>query len=170
MPQLDVSTFSSQIFWLVVSFTTLFLIVWRIGVPKISHVLETRQKRIDDNLLRAEEFKKEAEAAIESYEASLDDARSEAQAILVEASTLLTEEHNAREAELIETLSKRISESEKNISNTVDNAIEKICDAAAGVAANAVERLTGEVLGADEIAAAVETVIKNADREPKNVP
>ena len=167
MPQLDVSTFSSQIFWLVVSFTALFLIVWRIGVPKISHILETRQKRIDDNLLRAEEFKREAEAALKIYEASLEEARSEAQAILVEASTLLAEEFNAREAELIKALSKRISESEENISNTVDNAIEKISDAAADVAANAVERLTGEAPGADEVAAAVNTVIKNADREPR---
>ena len=92
MPQLDISTFSSQIFWLIASFTALFLIVWRIGVPKISHVLETRQKRIDDNLLRAEEFKREAEAALEAYEASLDEARSEAQAILHEANASLAEE------------------------------------------------------------------------------
>ena len=131
MPQLDISTFSSQIFWLVVSFTTLFLIVWRIGVPKISHVLETRQKRIDDNLLRAEELKREAEAALESYEASLTEARSQAQAILAEANTSLAEEFKTREAELIKALSKRISESEENISRTVDNAIEKMCDAAA---------------------------------------
>ena len=167
MPQLDISTFSSQIFWLIASFTALFLIVWRIGVPKISHVLETRQKRIDDNLLRAEEFKREAEAALEAYEASLDEARSDAQAILVEANASLAEEFNAREAELIKALSKRISESEKNISNTVDNAVEKICDAAADVAANAVERLTGEAPGADDVAAAVDSVIKNADRESR---
>ena len=167
MPQLDISTFSSQIFWLIASFTALFLILWRIGVPKISHVLETRQKRIDDNLLRAEEFKREAEAALEAYEASLDEARSDAQAILVEANASLAEEFNAREAELIKALSKRISESEKNISNTVDNAVEKICDAAADVAANAVERLTGEAPGADDVAAAVDSVIKNADRESR---
>ena len=167
MPQLDISTFSSQIFWLVVSFTALFLIVWRIGVPKISDILETRQKRIDDNLLRAEEFKRDAEAALKAYEDSLEEVRSEAQAILVEANTLLAEETNAREAELIKALSKRISESEENISNTVDNAIEKISDAAADVAAKAVEQLTGETLGADEVAAAVNTVIKNANREPR---
>ena len=167
MPQLDISTFSSQIFWLVVTFTTLFLIVWRIGVPKISHVLETRQKRINDNVLRAEEFKKEAEAALETYQASLDQARSEAQAILVEANTLLAEEFNAREADLLEILSKRISESEKNISNTVDNAIEKICDTATEVAASAVERLTGETPSLDEVAAAVDTVIEDAGREPR---
>ena len=167
MPQLDISTFSSQIFWLVVTFTTLFLIVWRIGVPKISHVLETRQKRIDDNLLRAEEFKKEAETALKSYQASIEEAHSEAQAILVEANTLLAEEFNSREAEMVKDLSKRISESEKNISDTVDNAIEKIRDTATEVAASAVERLTGDSPSLDEVTAAVDTVIKNADREPK---
>ena len=58
MPQLDVTTFSSQIFWLVVSFVALFLIMLRVRVPKISDALEARQKRIDDNLARAQELKK----------------------------------------------------------------------------------------------------------------
>ncbi|MFQ5764023.1 MAG: F0F1 ATP synthase subunit B', partial [Rhodospirillales bacterium] len=61
MPQLDVNTYLPQIVWLVITFTVLFLIMWRVAVPRIADVLEARQKRIDDNLDKAAESKKEAE-------------------------------------------------------------------------------------------------------------
>lgn len=160
MPQLDVTTFSSQIFWLVVTFIALFLIMWRVSVPKIADALEARQKRIDDNLARAEELKKEAEAAMEAYEASLADARSEAQSAVLEANAKLAEESQTREAELGEALAKRIAESEANIAAAMDEAIANIRDAAAEVAVSAAERLTGEAPSADDAGASVDAAIK----------
>ena len=160
MPQLDVTTFSSQIFWLVVTFIALFLTMWRVSVPKISDALEARQKRIDDNLARAEELKKEATAALEAYEASLADARSEAQRAVLEANAKLAIEAQAREAELGEALTKRIAESEANISAAMDEAIANIRDVAAEVSLSAAERLTGEAPSADDASTAVDTAIK----------
>ena len=57
MPQLDYVMFPTQIFWLLVTFVPLFFIMWRIVCPRISNTLEARQKRIDDNLERAANFK-----------------------------------------------------------------------------------------------------------------
>ena len=160
MPQLDVTTFSSQIFWLVVTFIALFLVMWRVSVPKISDTLEIRQKRIDDNLVRAEALKKEAAVALEAYEASLTDARSEAQGTVLEANAKLAEEAQAREAELVEAMAKRIAESEANISAAMDEAISNIRDVAAEVAVSAAKRLTGETPSADAAGTAVDTAIK----------
>ena len=160
MPQLDVTTFSSQIFWLVVTFIALFLTMWRVSVPKISDALEARQKRIDDNLARAEELKKEATAALEAYEASLADARSEAERAVLEANAKLADEAQAREAELGEALTKRIAESEANIAAAMDEAIANIRDVAAEVSLSATERLTGEAPSADAASTAVDTAIK----------
>ena len=160
MPQLDVTTFSSQIFWLIVTFIALFLIMWRISVPKISDALEVRQKRIDDNLARAEILKKEAAAAIEAYEASLTDARSEAQGTVLEANAKLTEEAQAREAELGEAMAKRIAESEAKISAAMNEALSNIHDVATEVAVSAAQHLTGEAPSADAAGTAVDTAIK----------
>jgi F-type H+-transporting ATPase subunit b len=44
MPQFDVSTFSSQIFWLVVSFSFLLVIMVRYLIPRFDHALQLRQK------------------------------------------------------------------------------------------------------------------------------
>ena len=160
MPQLDVTTFSSQIFWLVITFIALLLVMWRISVPKISDALEARQKRIDDNLARAEELRKEAAAAIGAYESSLTDARLEAQRVILEANVKLTEEAQAREVELGEALSKRIAESELNISVAMNDAIANIRDVAAEVSVSAAERLTGEAPSIDCASTAVDDAIK----------
>ena len=160
MPQLDVTTFSSQIFWLVVTFIALFLTMWRVSVPKISDALEARQKRIDDNLARAEELKKEATAALEAYEASLADARSDAQRAILEANTKLAEDAQAREAELGEALAKRIAESETSILAAMDEAIVNIREVAVEVSVSAAERLTGEAPSPDAANSAVDAAIK----------
>ena len=43
MPQLDFSTYTSQVFWLIVTFSILFLLVWRVIAPKVTDALEARQ-------------------------------------------------------------------------------------------------------------------------------
>ena len=159
MPQLEITTFSSQIFWLLVTFTMLFLIIWRISVPKISDTLETRQKRIDDNLLRAEELKKDAEVAMDTYKSFLNEAHLEAQNIIIEANSRLTKESELREANLTEALASRVLESEKNIEKAMNDAVTHIRDSAIEVATSAVERLSGTKPNADDANAAVDLVI-----------
>ena len=160
MPQLDITTFSSQLFWLVVTFSALLIIMWRVAVPKISDALETRQKRMDDNLERAEEVKKEAEAAIEAYEKSLADARADAQGVIAEAAAKLADEAHAREAELAEAMKKRVAESEANITAAMDAALDNIRELATEVAVAATERLSGEAPAGDDADNAVAAAIK----------
>ena len=57
LPQLDVQTYASQIFWLVVSFIVLYFLVAKVAMPRISEVLEERQERIEDDLDKAETLK-----------------------------------------------------------------------------------------------------------------
>ena len=78
MPQLDVTTFAPQLIWLTITFTAMFFIMWKIAVPKISDALETRQMRLEDNLKKAEDLKREAEATLAAYEKALADAGAQA--------------------------------------------------------------------------------------------
>lgn len=161
MPQLEqIATYPSQVFWLVVSFMVLFVIMWRIAVPRISDALEARQQRIDDNLERAAEIKKEAEAAIEAYEQSLAAARSEAQSAIAEANARLAEQAAAREAELAAKLQARVAESEADIAKATAEAIEGLRGTAIEVAAAAAERLIGQAPAQADTEAAVDGAIK----------
>ena len=78
LPQLDVETYASQIFWLIVTFIVLYFLVAKIAMPRIAEVLEGRQERIEDDLDKAETLKKEAYLVRVEYEKALSSAREEA--------------------------------------------------------------------------------------------
>ena len=72
----------------------------------------------------------------------------------------MAEEAQAREAELGETLTKRIAESEANIAAAMNKAIANIHDVAIEVSVSAAQRLTGEAPSVDAARSAVEVTIK----------
>ena len=53
MPQLDTSTFTSQLFWLVVCFFSMMFIMSKFIIPKIADIMEQRQRKIDGYLNKA---------------------------------------------------------------------------------------------------------------------
>ena len=56
MPQLEISTFPSQIFWLVVSFLILYIIMAKVIVPRISSVIKNRENEIKNNIHISEQL------------------------------------------------------------------------------------------------------------------
>jgi len=85
MPQFDTSFLSSLVFWSAVSFTILLIILYKFGLPPIFELLEERERRIKEDLDRAEQARVEAEAKLAEYERRLGQAQAEAQTILEEA-------------------------------------------------------------------------------------
>lgn len=161
MPQLEqIGTFPSQIFWLIVTFAVLFIFIWKVAAPKIADALEDRQRRIEDNLARAEELKKEVEAAREAYEHSLQSARADAQAAVKEAHDAIQAEATKRGEELGQDLAKRIAEAEATIAKAKADAMAGIHDAAGDVAASVVEKLIGQAPDATQVKSAVESAAK----------
>ncbi|QKX02114.1 F0F1 ATP synthase subunit B family protein [Wolbachia endosymbiont of Dirofilaria (Dirofilaria) immitis] len=49
MPQLDVSTFFSQVFWFLIFFSSLFFIVNFLFLPKLDEIINTRSKKVLDS-------------------------------------------------------------------------------------------------------------------------
>ena len=78
MPQFDLSTWGSQIFWLVVTFGILYLALSRFILPNLRTSLATRSDRIADDLDSASRMQREAEEAEKAFQASLRDARAKA--------------------------------------------------------------------------------------------
>lgn len=54
MPQLDPSSFISQIFWLVLAFTVLYFFMSKFFVPRISQIVGSRENTVRSNLELAE--------------------------------------------------------------------------------------------------------------------
>jgi F-type H+-transporting ATPase subunit b len=159
MPQLDVTTFAPQLVWLVITFAAMFIIMWKVAVPKISDALEQRQLRLEDNLRKAEDLKREAEATLAAYEKALADARAEAHNEIQKIQESLQEAAAKEEAEITAKLDAKLAESEKQIAADVEAAMENVRDVAAELAAEVVGKLTGTAPAAGKTASAVDETL-----------
>ena len=77
MPQLNPEFFISQLFWLVVSFSFLLFFLWRFSLPRISSVLDERERKISDDIATAKKLQIEAEEIQKSIEKKIVNARNE---------------------------------------------------------------------------------------------
>jgi F-type H+-transporting ATPase subunit b len=143
MPQLDFSTFSTQIFWLAVSFAILYFLMSRLALPRISESVERRHKRIEGDLDRAAALKAEADTAKAAYEKALADARGRAQATLRDAQGEFTAEASRREAAFSALIGQRTRAAEESIAAAKGKAMAELPAAVADVTESVVARVGG---------------------------
>jgi F-type H+-transporting ATPase subunit b len=143
VPQLDVSTFASQVFWLIICFGTLYYLLSRKALPQVSEILEARQDRIAADLDEAHRLRTEAEAAMEEYRVAVAKAQAEAQALLSEAEDRLKAETETRQAELDAKLAEQIATAEERIAEARKEAMKELRATAVTVAQAATEQLAG---------------------------
>ncbi|WP_341863703.1 F0F1 ATP synthase subunit B' [Gymnodinialimonas sp. 57CJ19] len=84
MPQLDIGTFDNQVFWLVLTLVAIYFVLAKVALPRISAVIAERQGTLTNDLATAEDLKRQATEAEESYNTALANARAEASKIAQE--------------------------------------------------------------------------------------
>jgi F-type H+-transporting ATPase subunit b len=100
MPQLDVSTYPAQLFWLFLSFSFFFCVVRWAVVPRLAATLKEREKKLSTLLTEARALQQEAHQKEEQAESSLRAAKQEVHETLTHELTQLREQLKAREDEL----------------------------------------------------------------------
>ena len=143
MPQLDISTWPPQLFWLAITFLALYFVILRVAIPRTGGVIELRKSTIDGDLAAAQKLKSETDNAIKSYEAALAEAKAKAQAINIENRNTLNAEIEAERAKLDAALGAKISAAEKKVAASRDKALGEVADMAAEIAGDIVQQLTG---------------------------
>jgi len=159
MPQLDVSTFAPQLIWLAISFIVLYFLMARIGLPRVGAALEARRRRREEDLERAAQFRREAEAVVAAYESTRAGAREQAQATIRETTERLAATAAERQRELSAVLAERTGAAERDITAAKERALAEIRGVAADVATSISNRLIGVSSPQSDIAAAVDQVI-----------
>ncbi|WP_376874709.1 F0F1 ATP synthase subunit B' [Albirhodobacter sp. R86504] len=159
MPQLDVTTFGNQIFWLLVSLVVIYWVLSRIALPRIGAVLADRQSTIVGDLNAADELKAKAKAAEVAYEKALTDARSQAQEIVGKAKAEIQKDLDLAIAKADAEIAARTAESESRIDEIRAGAAEAVEVVAKDTAAELVAVLGGKA-DAATLAAAVSARLK----------
>jgi F-type H+-transporting ATPase subunit b len=160
MPQFDPTFFAPQLFWLALTFVTLYVLMTTVALPKIGAVLDERQRKIDDNLDKAAQLKAEAEAAVAAYEKALAESRAHAHTVIKEAADRAARQADERNRELGQRLADQIKAGEVRIAAAKDKALAGVRDVAVDVAAAAVARLVGGSPESAKLDAAVAAALK----------
>jgi len=160
MPQFDFSTFPTQLFWLIVSFVALYMILWRTALPKISGVLEDRQRKIDDDLDRAAASKQEAETVLAEYEKAVADSTARAQGTIREAAEQMAAEAAGQHAKLAAKLADDVKAAEVRILAAKKAAVQNISQLVVEVAQAATRRLADVEVDAETAGGAVNSVMQ----------
>lgn len=162
LPQLNIATYPSQIFWLMVMFTVLYFAFSRKILPTIGGVVDARDGMIKGNLDAAEALKKQAEDIQVSYEKSLDQARANA----VQAVQDVELAAKKKAADQIESFRKKaegeMKSAEENVLRAKDKAMGDMMAVATDVASIAAEKITGVSTDRQKAQAIVETIAGKA--------
>lgn len=78
MPQLDLNTYISQLFWLIVTLPLLYLFIAKIFLPTVSEVVKKRVSKVEKDLAEAEKLIAKHKALKADIEKILSDARTKA--------------------------------------------------------------------------------------------
>ena len=126
MPQLDPEFFVSQLFWLVVTFSFLFLFLWKVSLPRIGSVLEKRENKINNDIKTAKQLQIEAEKIQDQIEQKLHDFK-EQNISLIKSSTVNLQNKASKElSKLDNELNKKIEKSAKVIENNKKESLKQI--------------------------------------------
>lgn len=161
LPQMDVSTYSSQLFWLALTFVFLYGLLSRMVLPRIGQVLEQRRDRIASDLDKAGVLQRESEEALQAYENALTEARAKAHGLGQETRDRLAEDADAKKVSLQAELSKKLGEAEVKINATKDAALASIRDVANAAVAAVIAQLLDETADQAAISTAVDTQLQN---------
>ena len=144
LPQLDYSTWASQIFWLFVVFGILYFVLATFILPRLREGLTDRGDRISDDLDQASNMQREAEEAEKAYTSSLADARAKAMSV-AETTRQSVDAEIASEIEAADAeASKQAELAEANISKIKTQALSNIEAIASETASEVVLQLTGK--------------------------
>jgi F-type H+-transporting ATPase subunit b len=141
LPQLDISTWPSQLFWLVVLFTAGYILMAKFVTPRIGSVLEERRAKLDEDLGKARSASEDAARIRAEYEADLDAVRSAAAETAKQAAAEATKQAEASDAKIAKKLAEKVAKAEAKLATARSEAMANLNNVAAEAAMAAVAQL-----------------------------
>ncbi|SVD93260.1 uncharacterized protein METZ01_LOCUS446114, partial [marine metagenome] len=126
MPQMEFADYMPQVVWLVITFATLYVLMAKLALPRITDILETRQRHLEHDLELSEKLRDEAQATLAEYDAAIVSARAETESLLAKARESIQTETQERIAELNGRLESEIRESDARIRHAMSQAMDEL--------------------------------------------
>ena len=161
MPQLDPTYWASQAFWLILIFTSLYLALSNLFIPKIKDNIDNRENKIKDDLDEAQKLKNLAEEKLKEYELSIENAKKEVQKIIFDSKNKLNLEIQSKKKKIDKEIEIEIENAEKEIENLKKNSLKSISTISEEMASKVIEQISGEPMNQSSVKAAILETTKN---------
>jgi F-type H+-transporting ATPase subunit b len=159
-PPFQQETFGPQLLWLAITFVVLYVLMSRIGLPRVGSIIEARSTRIASDVAEADRFKEEAEAESAAYDRALAEARARAHAIADETRQATNAEAEQNRRKLEDRLNAELAEAERSIATARTAAMSNVRGIAVDAAAEIVKALLGTAPSNETVAAAVDAALE----------
>ena len=160
MPQLNPEFWASQIFWLILIFSGLYIIMWKIFLPKITDSIENRKSRIINDLNETQKLKENAEKKLREYNKIIEDTKKEAKRIIEDNKKKLENDVKSKKQKFNEEIEKELLSVEKEIKSLKKLSISSINKIAAEVSFEVIKQLVGTSVNMSNVSAIVEDISK----------
>ena len=160
MPQLNPEFWISQIFWLTIIFGSLYILLSKLILPKISNNLEIRKSQIAENIEAAEKQRNESDQKLKDYEKIINDAKIEAKNIFNQTREKILRDINNKKKGLEKKIDEEIDKAEKEILDFKKKSPEKINKIAIETSADLIKQIIGAEVNNSNISAIVEDISK----------
>ena len=141
MPQLNPEFWAAQIFWLILIFSSLYLIIWKIFLPKITYSIENRKSRVVNDLDEAQKLKENAEKKLKEYNEIIEKSKKEAKKIIEDSKKKLERDIENKKQKFNDEIEKELVSAEKEIKELKKSSISNISNIAAETSAEVIKQI-----------------------------
>ena len=149
MPQLNPEFWSAQIFWLILIFSSLYLIIWKIFLPKITYSIENRKSRAINDLDEAQKLKENAEKKLNEYNKIIEDSKK-----------ILDRDIENKKQKFNDEIEKELAVAEKEIKELKKSSISNISNIAAETSSEVIKQIINIEVNKSSVSAILNDVSK----------
>jgi len=161
LPQLDLNTYPSLMFWSIVSLIIGFILMKYLVTPNIKSILNSRETNIQNDLVKAKTSNQEAEKIKQSIIKNQEDIRSKSQKIISNSLLESKQTIEKKDKEISAKLELKVSEAENKILHTQNIVINEVVSSAEEITANIVKKFTNIKYDKSNIRKAIKLASKN---------
>ena len=165
MPQLNPEFWLAQIFWLIFIFSVLYVLVWKLILPRITDSIENRKKHIINDLDEAQKLKNIAEKKLIEYKKIIENAKKEAKKIMLNNKKKLESDIDKKRKQFESEIENELTTVEKQIKKFQQSSVNSINKIAIEISKEVIKNTVGAEVNISNLSAIVEEISKKESKK-----
>mgnify|MGYP001362972346 FL=1 len=165
MPQLNPEFWLAQIFWLIFIFSILYVLVWKLILPRITDSIESRKKHIINDLDEAQKLKEIAEKKLIEYKKIIENSKKEAKKIILNNKKKFGSDIDKKRKQFESEVENEIANAEKQIKKFQQSSVNSINKIAIEISKEVIKNTVGAEVNISNLSAIVEEISKKESKK-----